>query len=167
LNQFSSAIITGRNNIATPRKANDTGACTSTMGEYTIVNEGRDLLGRILNESANLDKLIAKPGTTAIQKQQMQEAKDRLKAVEAKFITHLASLDQDKASIQKEKSEATTPQQLMTKMDDQLVRLDSLLLDPSTTKEEKMRLNMAKARLEGVGRQFKLNQALLLGDESA
>jgi hypothetical protein len=172
VNQYSSSLNISRNNIATPRKATDTGSDTSKMGDYTIVDERRNMLGRILGEEAKLDQLIAKPETTEIQRQQMQEAKDRLKGVEAKFITHLASLDQDPLSLKKENVNSDSPQaiqaqQLMERMETQKAKLDALLTSPTTTAKEKLDLNIAKTRLTNIGDKFKLNQGLLSGEEKA
>ncbi len=217
---------------------NEAGSDTSKMSDYTIVDERRNMLGRILGEKAKLDQLIAKPETTEIQRKQMLEAKDRLKAVEAKFITHLASLDQEKTdlpklslnqddstspesilgqplleevqreklklnnllnnpsttakqksdinlamnrlntvetklithlsssdkgqeSLPKDNIEATNPETLISKIEAQRARLDSVLLDPSTTEEEKIRLNAAKERLVQAGDKLKQPQPLL------
>jgi hypothetical protein len=41
---------------------------------------------------------MKKPETTASQKQQMQEAKNRLKGVEAKMMTAIASLSSDESA---------------------------------------------------------------------
>jgi hypothetical protein len=238
LNNYLPGINISRNNIATPRKVNEAGSDTSKMSDYTIVDERRNMLGRILGEKAKLDQLIAKPETTEIQRKQMLEAKDRLKAVEAKFITHLASLDQEKTdlpklslnqddstspesilgqplleevqreklklnnllnnpsttakqksdinlamnrlntvetklithlsssdkgqeSLPKDNIEATNPETLISKIEAQRARLDSVLLDPSTTEEEKIRLNAAKERLVQAGDKLKQPQPLL------
>jgi hypothetical protein len=170
VNQYSSSLNISRNNIATPRKATDTGADTSKMGGYTIVDERRNMLGRIISQQTKLDQLMAKPETNATDKQQMAEAKARLQRVEAKFITHLASLDQAPLSLRKENVDSDSPQainaqQLMGRVETQKAKLDALLTSPTTTEKEKLDLNVAKTRLTTAGDKFKLNQGFLLDEK--
>ena len=74
------------------------GANAQKDDDYTTVGEHINMLHRIKNEEVKLSKLMKNPETTASQKQQMQEAKDRLKGVEAKMMTAIASLSSDESA---------------------------------------------------------------------
>jgi hypothetical protein len=74
------------------------GANAQKDDDYTTVGEHINMLHRIKNEEVKLSQLMKKPETTASQKQQMQEAKNRLKGVEAKMMTAIASLSSDESA---------------------------------------------------------------------